>query len=111
VWLTTLVASWVPAFQLRRLGNARWKEENNGGCDLAWALKHGFLHACKDRPQCRSPSGRSQPVANHGLAAVTLILCIAFLLSSVFALRRSEIYRLYRPTLLEVARQLYRFLY
>ena len=113
MWITTLESSRVPARQLRRLGHARWKVENNGWNDLTqnWAFKHGFLHACKHRPQQRLPSGQRQPVPNHGLAAVTLILCIAFLLSSAFALRHSKIYRLYHPTLLEIARQLYRSLY
>jgi len=99
MWLSTLAASRVPAPQLRGLGHARCKGQNNGRCDLTknWAFKHGFLHACEHRPQRRSHSGLPQPVPHHGLAAVTLILCSTFLLSSVFALRHSKIYRLYQP--------------
>jgi hypothetical protein len=69
---------------MRQLGHARWRLENNAWCDLTkrWALKHGFLHACKHRPQRRDAQGQLQPLPNHGLPAVTLILCIAFVLCS-----------------------------
>ena len=53
-------------------------------------------------------AGRRQEVANRGLAAVVLILCIAFALFSAFALLHSKLRRRYRLPLLEVARQLYR---
>jgi hypothetical protein len=37
------------------LGHGRCKQGNNGWRDLAknWALKHGFLHACKRRQKQR----------------------------------------------------------
>ncbi|MGB7592410.1 MAG: hypothetical protein WCD04_02915 [Terriglobia bacterium] len=46
-WITTLPAPAFSAPQVRRLGHARWKVENNGGNDLTpnWALKNGFLRA------------------------------------------------------------------
>jgi hypothetical protein len=113
VWFTTLDARAFPAKQVWALGHARWKNENNGWNDLTqnWALKHGFLHACQHRPKTTSPSGPLQPVPNRGLAAVTLILCLAFALSSAFTLLHSKIFRLYHPPLREVARQLYRSLW
>lgn len=113
VWITTLDQKQVPAQQLRPLGHSRWKQENNGWNDLTqnWAFKHGFLHACRHRPQELSPSGTRQPVANRGLPAVTLIGCLAFVLFSAFTLLHSKIYRRYPMTLLEVSRQLYRSLW
>ena len=113
IWITTLDARTFPARQVWRCGHARWKNENNGWNDLTqnWALKHGFLHACKHRPPQPSSAGPPQPVPNRGLAAVTLILCLAFVLSSAFALLHSKIYRLYHPTLREIGRQLYRSLW
>ena len=102
---------------MRALGHDRWKNENNGWNDLTqnWALKHGFLHACKHRPKARAADGAVEIVdgtpqltPNHGLAAVVLILCIAFVLSSAFALIHSKIMRLRPMSLIEVARQLYR---
>jgi hypothetical protein len=95
------------------VGHARWKNENNGWNDLTqhWAFKHGFLHACKHRPQQLSPSGQREPVPNRGLAAVTLIQCVAFALCSAFALLHSKIVRLYHTPLIEVARQLHRSLW
>ncbi|MGO9271786.1 MAG: hypothetical protein ACLQOO_16240 [Terriglobia bacterium] len=97
---------------MRRLGHARWKQENNGWNDLTqnWAFKHGFLHACRHRPRQSSPEGRRQPVPNRGLAAVTLILLLAFTLGSAFTLRHSKLYRRYRLTTIEVAHQLHRSL-
>lgn len=113
VWITTLPAQVFPAGQVRRLGHTRWKNENNGWMDLTqnWAFKHGFLHACKHRPKVRAPSGRRELVPNRGLAAVTLILCLAFALSSAFTLLHSKLVRLYSLPHIEVARQLYRSLW
>jgi hypothetical protein len=92
---------------VRQLGHDRWRLENNGWCDLTkhWALKHGFLHACKHRPQRRDAEGQLQPLPNHGLQAVTLILCIAFILCSAFARLHSKLFRRYRLSMLEVSRQ------
>ena len=110
VWITTLPTPTFPAKAVWQLGHTRWKNENNGWNDLTqnWALKHGFLHACKHRPQALATSGQREPVPNRGLAAVTLILCLAFALSSAFTLLHSKIFRLYHPPLIQVARQLYR---
>jgi len=113
LWLTTLDPRVFSGPQIRRLGHDRWKQENNGWNDLTqnWALKHDFLHACKHRPKVESSSGERQPVANHGLAAVTLIRCVAFALSSAFVLLHSKIFRRYSLSRREVARQLYRSLW
>lgn len=113
LWVTTLDGRIFSAAQVRRLGHDRWKLENNGWNDLTqhWALKHDFLHACKHRPKVASTSGQRQPVANRGLAAVTLILCLAFVLCSAFVLLHSKIFRRYGLSGLEVARQLYRSLW
>jgi hypothetical protein len=92
VWFTTLEARAFPAKQV-------------------WALKQGFLHACQHGPKMTSPSGQLQAAPNRGLAAVTLILCLAFALSSAFTLLHSKIFRLHHPPLIEVARQLYRSLW
>jgi hypothetical protein len=107
LWLTTLGTTFA-APVVRRLGHDRWKNENNGWMDLTrhWALKHGFLHACQHRPRRRNPSGERQPVPNHGLAAVTLILLIAFAVCSAFLLRRSKLARLHHLTAVAVAAQL-----
>lgn len=109
VWMTTLDSRVFPAQQVRRLGHDRWKEENNGWMDLTkhWGLKHGFLHACTHRPRRVDPSGQRLPIPNRGLAAVTLILLIAFALCSAFALRHSKLVRLHHLTTIAVARQLY----
>jgi hypothetical protein len=113
LWLTTLDSRVFSARQVRWLGHRRWKQENNGWMDLSqhWALKHDYLHACKHRPKVESPAGERQPVANRGLAAVTLILCLAFVLCSAYVLLHSKIFRLYELSYLEVARQLYRSLW
>jgi hypothetical protein len=100
-----------PAFSapvVRRLGHHRWKLENNGWMDLTqhWAFKHGFLHACRHRPKRRQPCGERELVPNHGLAAVTLILLIAFALCSAFVLRHSKLARRDRLTAMAVAAQL-----
>jgi hypothetical protein len=112
LWITTLDPQAFPANQVRRLGHDRWKLENNGWNDLTqnWAFQHGFLHACRHRPQTCSPHGTRQPVPNRGLPAVTLILLLAFTLSSAFTLRLSELFRRYRMTTIEVAHQLRRSL-
>lgn len=112
LWITTLDSQAFPAPQVRRLGHDRWKLENNGWNDLTqnWAFKHGFLHACRHRPQTCSPDGKRQPVPNRGLAAVTLILLLAFTLCSAFTLRHSKLFRRYRMTSIEVAQQLHRSL-
>jgi len=112
LWATTLGPQAFPAWLVRRLGHARWKQENNGWNDLTqnWAFKHGFLHACRHRPRQSSPEGRRQLVPNRGLAAVTLILLLAFTLCSAFTLRHSKLYRRYRLTTIEVAHQLHRSL-
>ena len=107
LWLTTLGSVWA-APVVRRLGHDRWKNENNGWMDLTqhWAFKHGFLHACRHRPQRRKPCGEREPVPNHGLAAVTLILLIAFAVCSAFVLRRSKLARLHHLPAVAVAAQL-----
>ena len=48
-----------PATLVRRLGHDHLKQENNGWNDLTqnWALKHGFLHACRYRPQTHNAEG------------------------------------------------------
>lgn len=109
LWLTTLRDTRAfPTVLVRRLGHGRWKQENNGWNDLAqnWAFKHGFLHACRHRPQALSPEGERQPVANRGLAALSLILLLAFTLCSAFVHCHSKIFRRYQRSTLEVARQL-----
>jgi hypothetical protein len=108
LWITTLDAKVFPATLLRRLGHERWKLENNGWNDLTqnWAFKHGFLHACRHRPQTISPEGARTPVANRGLAAVSFILLLAFTLCSAFLHCHSKIFRRYSMSMIEVARQL-----
>jgi hypothetical protein len=108
LWITTLDAQAFPAMLVRRLGHDRWKQENNGWNDLTqnWAFKHGFLHACGHRPKTDSEQGEHKPVANRGLAAVTLILLLAFTLCSAFIHCHSKIFRRYPMPTIEVARQL-----
>jgi DDE family transposase len=108
LWVTTLEAQAFPATLIRRLGHDRWKQENNGWNDLTqnWAFKHGFLHACQHRPQTDSEMGERQPVANRGLAAVALILLLAFTLCSAFLHCHSKLFRRYPMSAIEVARQL-----
>jgi len=107
LWVTTLEAR-TPARLVRRLGHDRWKQENNGWNDLTqnWAFKHGFLHACRHRPQTSSDDGSRHPVANRGLAAVALIVVLAFNLCGAFVHCHSKLVRLYHPPTIEVARQL-----
>ena len=92
---------------MRRLGHDRWKLENNGWNDLTqnWAFKHGFLHACRHRPRAIAEDGQRRPVANRGLAAVTLILLLAFTLCSAFLHCHSKLFRRYSMSTIEVARQ------
>ena len=108
LWVTTLGTQAFPATLVRRLGHDRWKQENNGWNDLTqnWAFKHGFLHACRHRPQAKAESGLLQPVPNSGLAAVTLILLLAFTLSAAFLHCHSKLFRRHRMATIEVARQL-----
>ena len=109
IWRTTLDSTVFSAPQVRRLGHDRWKLENNGWMDLTmnWEFKHGFLHACRHRPQRISASGQRLPVPNRGLAAVTLILFLAFTLCSAFALRHSKLVRRYQLAAVAVARPLH----
>jgi len=108
LWVTTLPMQAFPARVVRQLGHSRWKNENNGWMDLTkhWAFKHGFLHACRRRPIQTNASGEREPVSNRGLAAVILILLIAFALTSAFVLRHSKLARRDRLTALAVAAQL-----
>jgi hypothetical protein len=112
-WISTLPAPSVPPRVLWYLGHLRWKNENNGWNDLAqnFALKHGFLHACKHRPKTRSAQGKREPVANRGLQAVTLIRCLAFNLLSAFVRLHSKLFRRYHLPVAEIARQLRRSLW
>jgi hypothetical protein len=109
-WISTLEASSVPARVVWHLGHLRWKNENNGWNDLSqnFALKHGFLHACKHRPTTLSAEGKREPVANHGLAVVALIRCLAFNLFSAFVRLHSKLFRRYSLGVAELARQLRR---
>jgi len=108
LWFTTLPKQAFPAPVIRQLGHSRWKNANNGWMDLTqhWAFQHGFLHACRHRPKQTNPSGERELVPNHGLAAVTLILFIAFALSSAFVLRHSKLARRDHLTIVAVAAQL-----
>jgi len=108
LWVTTLPKQTFPTRIIRQLGHSRWKNENNGWMDLTkhWAFKHGFLHACRHRPKQTTAAGEREPVPNHGLAAVTLILLIAFALSSAFVLRHSKLARRDHLTAIAVAAQL-----
>jgi hypothetical protein len=112
VWIDTLNPQMFSPRVVRRLGHSRWKLENNGWNDLTqnWALKHGFLHACKHRPKQPGADGQKL-VPNRGLAAVTLVLLLAFTLCSAFCLLHSKLVRRYHFSLREVARQLYRSLW
>jgi len=108
LWITTLPKQVFPTPVIRQLGHSRWKNENNGWMDLTkhWAFKHGFLHACRHRPKQTTASGERESVSNQGLAAVTLILLIAFALTSAFVLRHSKLARRDHLTALAVAAQL-----
>ena len=134
MWITTLEPQAFPPKVVRALGHDRWKQENNGWNDLTqnWSLKHGFLHACRHRPHAAviepqppslptvpvmapatanltpesAPSPKDHLVPNHGLAAVVLILMIAFTLCAAFNQCHSKLVRRYHLTWIEVARQL-----
>jgi len=133
MWITTLDTQAFPPKVVRGLGHERWKQENNGWNDLTqnWALKHGFLHACRHRPRAAATQNQSpQPavlaavaedsktppeqvnnhhhplIPNHGLAAVALILIIAFTLCAAFIHCHSKLVRLHHLSGIEVARQL-----
>jgi hypothetical protein len=108
LWMTTLPAAVFSAIVVRRLGHDRWRNENNGWMDLTkhWAFKHGFLHACRHRPQGEDEQGRRRLVPNHGLAAVIWIALIAFTLSAAFVLRHSKLARIQELSMLAVADQL-----
>jgi hypothetical protein len=108
LWITTLDARAFPATVVRQLGHARWKQENNGWNDLTqnWAFKHGFVHACRHRPETETAGGQRTPVANQGLPAVSLILLLAYTLCSAFLHCHSKISRRYPMSAIEVARQL-----
>jgi Transposase DDE domain len=129
LWITTLDPKAFPAALVRKLGHDRWKQENNGWNDLTqnWAFKHGFLHACRHRPAtgARNIEGKPLPatgtselvpqdipadslVVNRGLSAVSLILLLAFTLSTAFIHCHSKLFRRYRMTTLDVACQLRR---
>jgi hypothetical protein len=129
LWITTLDPQAFSTTMVRGLGHDRWKQENNGWNDLTQnrAFKHGFLHACRHRPPEGSHHsedmsvpvpGTSEPVstgtpaaalvANRGLAAVSLILLLAFTLSMAFTHCHSKIFRRYRMSTIEVAGQLRR---
>ncbi len=107
-WVTTLPQQAFPAPVIRQLGHSRWRNENNGWMDLTkhWAFKHGFLHACRHRPTQKNASRERKPVSNHGLAAVILILLIAFALTSAFVLRHSKLARRDHLAAIAVAAQL-----
>ncbi|HUE51333.1 MAG TPA: transposase [Terriglobales bacterium] len=109
LWVTTLPQQAFPTSVIRQLGHSRWKNENNGWMDLTkhWAFKHGFLHACRHRPKRTNASGERESVSNHGLAAVILILLIAFALTWAFVLRHSKLARRDHHTAIAVAAQLH----
>jgi len=108
LWVTTLSTQLFSTPVIRQLGHSRWKNENNGWMDLTkhWAFKHGFLHACRHRPEQINVSGERELVPNHGLAAVTFILLIAFALTSAFVLRHSKLARRDHLSAITVAAQL-----
>jgi hypothetical protein len=108
LWVTTLPQKEFSASTIRQLGHGRWRHENNGWMDLSkhWDFKHGFLHACRHRPKRPNASGQREPVPNHGLAAVSLILLIAAALTWCFVLRHSKLVRRDHLTAVAVAAQL-----
>jgi hypothetical protein len=112
VWIDTLDTQVFSPRRVWELGHSRWKQENNGWRDLAknWALKHGSCTHAKHRRKQPTPDDPAHLVPNRGLAAVTLILLLAFTLSSSFCLLHSKRVRLYHISLREVARELYRSL-
>jgi DDE family transposase len=109
LWVTTLPSKTFSTAIVRLLGHSRWKNENNGWMDLTkhWAFKHGFLHACRHRPKHTNAEGQRERVPNRGLAAVILILLIAFALSSAFVLRHSKLARCHHLSAIAIAGQLH----
>ena len=65
-----------------------------------------FSTPAATRPRTVSQEGERQPIANRGLAAVSLILLLAFTLCSAFIHCHSKIFRRYSMSTLEVVRQL-----
>jgi hypothetical protein len=59
------------------------------------------------RHQTGSEQSERTPVANRGLAAVSLILLLAFTLCSAFIHCHSKLFRRYSMSAIEVARQLH----
>ena len=82
VWIDTLDPR--RCFPCAWSGNSDTVAENNRWRDLTknWALKHGFLHACKHHRRQPTPDDPARLVPNRGLPAVTLIL--AFTVCSAF---------------------------
>lgn len=76
-----------------------------------WAFQPGFLYACRHRPKRIAASGLREPVPNHGLAAVTLVLLIAFVLSPAFVLRHSKPARRDHITTIAVAAQVHAWIW
>jgi hypothetical protein len=71
-----------------------------------WALKHGFLHACRHRPHAITASHERQLAPNHGLAAVALMLVLAFVLCAALTLCHSKLVRRHHLSGIEVVRPL-----
>ena len=71
-----------------------------------WALKYGFLRACRHRPLTVTPGPQRLPVPNRGLPAVALIQVLAFVLCAAFTACHSKRVRRYHLSGSEVARQL-----
>ena len=57
-------------------------------------------------PRFASDDGEHRPVVNRGLAAVSLILLLAFTLCAAFTQCHSKLVRRYRLSTIELARQL-----
>ena len=87
-----------------------WRTTAGNDLTQHWAFKHGFLHACRHRPQAITEDGDRQPVDNRGLAAVTLILLLAFTLCSAFVSCHSNSFAATAFTTIEMASQLRRSL-
>ncbi len=113
VWIDTLNPQVFSPRLVWELGHRRWQQENNGWRELTknWALKHGFLHACKHRPKQPTADDPAHLVPNRGLAAVTLILFLSFTLCSAFCVLHSKLIRRYHISFREVGRELHRSLW
>jgi hypothetical protein len=73
------------------------------------AFKHGFLHACRHRPQEGNASGQREPVANYsrlGGGHIDSPDGLRLGLSSAFVLRHSKLARRDHLTTIAVAAQL-----